>query len=135
MPRFGFIALALSLAVSFSVGCDNRSKTEKAVDAIKEKASSAFNKLKDMKNQGDFVAAAEKQLEIGKQKLAELDAKLKEANPEMKKKIDEQIAVLKSNLSEAETALKKAAAEPEKTWETLKAKAMEALKKAEDAAK
>ena len=135
MKRFGFLTAVLALSLVATLGCDNRSKTEKAVDAIKEKAASAFSKLKDMKNQGDFVAAAEKQLEIGKQKLAELDAKLKEANPEMKAKIDQQIAALKTSLSEAETALKKAAAEPEKTWESLKAKAMEALKKAEDATK
>ncbi|GEM_PF-2069808 len=133
MSRFGFLALALSLSLAFAVGCDNRTKTEKTMDSLKEKAGSAWNRLKDMRNQGEFVDAAKKQLEAGKDKVEELTAKLKEANPEMKAKLDEQIRKLKSNLSDAEVALKKAADEPEKTWESLKAKAMEALKKAEEA--
>ncbi len=133
MSRFGFIALALSLSLGFAFGCDNRTKTEKAIDTAKEKASAAWSKLKALKSQGEFVAAAKKQLDAGKDKLDELTAKLKEANPEAKTKIDEQIAKLKASLSDAEAALKKAADEPEKSWESLKAKAIEALQKAEEA--
>lgn len=133
MSRFGFLTLALTLSLGFAIGCDNRSKTEKAMDALKEKAGSAWNKLKDMKSQGDFVDAAKKQLDAGKNKLDELTAKLKEANPEAKAKLDEQIAKLKASLSDAEAALKKAADEPEKSWESLKAKALEALQKADQA--
>ncbi len=135
MFRFGFITVALALTLTAGLGCDNRTKTEKLRDSAKEKLSSAWNKLKDLKNQGEFVDAAKKQVETSKSKLAELMDDVKEANPEMKAKIDAQIAKLKSSISDAEDALAKAAAEPEKTWESFKAKAMDALKKAEEAAR
>ena len=133
MSQLGMITLALTLTLCVSLGCDNRSKTEKAMDAIKEKAGAAWGKLKDLKNQGEFVDAAKKQLAAGKDKIDELTAKLKEANPEAKAKLDEQIAKLKASLSDAEAALMKAADEPEKSWESLKAKALEALQKADEA--
>jgi chromosome segregation ATPase len=125
------MTLALAFIMGVSLGCDNRTKTEKAMDTIKEKFKAGLSKLGELKNQKEFVDAAGKQVESGRDKLAELVKKAKDANPEAAKKIDEQIAALKASLNDAEEAIEKAKKDPAGTWEAMKAKAIEALKKAE----
>lgn len=138
MNRIATFALAAALGLCFSIGCDNRTKTEKMIDAakekggaLKEKLSAGLAKLKSVKNQKELVDEATEQKNVIKAKIDELAAKLKEANPELEAKLKKQIAALKENAGDLEEAIAKAKADPEKAWEDMKAKAIAAIEKAE----
>ena len=138
MTRFTGFATIASLVLAVAVGCDNRTKTEKMIDAakekggaLKEKLSAGLAKIKSVKNQKELVDEANEQKNTIKAKIDELAAKLKEANPELKAKLDKQIAALKDSAGDLEDAIAKAKANPEKAWEDMKAKAIAAMEKAE----
>jgi len=138
MNRIITFALAAAVGLCITAGCDNRTKTEKMIDAakekggaLKEKLSAGLAKLKSVKNQKELVDEATEQKNTIKVKIDELMGKLKEANPELEAKLKKQIAALKESAGDLDEAIAKVKADPEKAWEDMKAKAIAAIEKAE----